>query len=304
MEENNIQEGVNTLLTEIDHVPVPDSELPVETTPVVVEPPIVPVTPIEPASVEPVVVPVVEPVVVETPAVPVTPTVPDAPVVIAPPPAIEDPKDAQIKTLMATVEQLRGMVEQVAKQTSTQPTHTPASQKLDAAGNPIVEPPTVMKFVEKEEELDKILNSVDNFNTFMTNVVVESNKQILAAMPAVVQQMASGVVTQKMAVAEFYNNNKDLIGNKAFVGMVADELARNNPTWTIQNIVEKLGAEVRTRLSIGSSQPGIVSTPQALQSQPTETPAFVPGGGARPNGGITPTSRMEKGIADLISGID
>lgn len=302
MNENvEVNKAIDDLITEIPVAPPveepPKVEPPVATPQPVVEPPKeeppkVEPPPVEPPKVEP---PSAEPPKAEPPkAEPpkVEPPRVEPPSVVPPPPA--DPRDAQIADLLKTVEQLRGMVETVSRQASSKPEEPP---------KPSEEPPPILKFVEKEEDLDKVLNSVDNFNTFMTQVVTKSNEQILQNIPALVSTMATRIVAQKMAVNEFYSNNRDLIDKKAYVGIVANEIAQAHPEWKIEEVVANLGTEVRKRLALGSGAPPPQAPPQASQV-PVESPAFVPGGGSRPSGGPPSISKQERDINDLIAGIE
>lgn len=248
---------------------------PVEPPPVV-EPP---VAAVEPPPAEP---PVVEPSVVEPPKV--------EPPIVEPPPA-KDSKDAEIDAMRSTIEDLRRTIETVAAQ---------ASAPRSAEPQPAVVP-KVIKFVEKEEELDQVLNSVDNFNSFMTNVVAKGNEQLVGNLSNLVAPLVDKIVTQKMAVNEFYSNNKDLAGNKAYVGMVANELAVKNPNWSLEDVIKELATEVRNKLRMSGVVPPQAPEASSLAVVP-EAPAFVPGSGTRPGGGGPSLTRIEAGIADLLEG--
>jgi len=160
------------------------------------------------------------------------------------------------------------------------------------------------KFVEKEEELDKVLDSVDSFNNYMTKVVVKAQEGVLTSIPQLVAKLADQVVTQKLAVAEFYRENKDLVGNKAFVGIVANDLAAKNPGWNMEKIISELGTEVRTRLRMSGITPQapVVPATPAAPAAPVDPPAFVVGGGSRPGPGGPPMTAMEKDIMSLLDG--
>jgi hypothetical protein len=262
--------------------------------PVVPEPPAEPVVPAEPAvPVEPIapvepVVPVepIDPAMPVAPVAPVDPVAPVAPVV----PAV-DPRDATITQLQGTIEELRKMVEAVAAQRAPA---TPA-----APAEPVA--PEVHKFLAKDEDLDEALKSVDNFNAMLSGVVVKSQEGMLAALPQIVMALADQVVTRKIAVTEFFNANKDLVGSRAYVGTVANELAAANPDWTMEQVIEKLAPEVRNRLRLGVD-PAIPAQP--VPAAPVETPAFAGGSHARPaGGGGGELSRIDQGIMDLIKDV-
>ncbi|MFA6972952.1 MAG: hypothetical protein WC208_16335 [Gallionella sp.] len=267
------------------------------------EPPATP--PAEPPA-EPPKEPPKEPPVEPPKEPPATPAPP-----VAPP--VEDPRDKQIKDLATTIEQLRTQITEVSK-LATAPQKPPDAlpPKVGADGKPIVEAPPVVEFVKTEEEFDEVLKTKDNFNAFLTKTLGRGNEDVLRAIPQLVMHLADQVVTQKMAVAEFYSVNKDLAAvdkdgkslYKPFIGMVANELAAKNPTWTMEDIVKVLGQEVRGRLALasgsGTPPPG---TPPMPPAPLVEDPAFV---GGRPVARGNPSAAltaMEKGIADLIDGV-
>jgi subtilisin family serine protease len=234
----------------------------------------------------------------EPPVAPVEPTpssqVPGEPSV---PPVVEpmvDPRDAQISQLTSTIEQLKNMVENIAKQSTT-----PTSATIEAA--PTEEP--VIKFIEKEDDLDEVLKSTDSFNAFMTKVVNRSKDDAFAVIPQLVGPIVNKIVTQKLAVNEFYANNTDLATCKATVGIVANEIAAANPAYSMEDIIKVLGPEVRNRLALGTIQPIAPQAP-VQPVAPVETPAFVPGGSSRPNAGGVVVTKMEQGISELLDGID
>jgi hypothetical protein len=265
-----------------------------------VEPPPVEPPPVEPPPVEP---PPVEPPPVEPPppvddlAMPPVPSVPPVapvpPVVPEPPPV--DPRDTTIAQLQGTIEELRKMVEAVAA--GKQPA-TPVAPVEPTA-------PEVHKFLEKDDDLDEALKSVDNFNAMLSGVMVKSQEGMLAALPQIVMTLADQVVTRKIAVTEFFNANKDLVGSRAYVGTVANELAAANPDWTMEQVIEKLAPEVRSRLKLGTG-PGPVIPPAAPppSADPPASPAFAGGSHARPaGGGQGELTRVEQGIMDLIKDV-
>lgn len=252
-----------------------------------VEPPVEP-----PPSIEPAPTPASqEPPVAPPPTPPVEPT--------PPPPPVGDAKDAEIASLRDTVEQLRGIIENISKQAIKPPEAQPAPVGPD--GQPVPVEPPKHSFVASEDDLDKALNSADNFNSLLSNVVNKTQESMLLMIPQLVMKLADETVTRRMAVAEFYSANKDLAANKAFVGMVANEIAAKNPEWTMEQVIEKLADEVRGRLRLT----GQIPTPPSgtPPPKPPAAPAFAGGGGSRPGGGAPPMDRMAKEINDLLDGV-
>lgn len=295
-EENKLQEGINDLISMELPVKVdpPPSDPP--PTPPVEPPP--PVPPVDPPAEPPKVTPPVEPSV-EPPPTPPTEPPPAAvpPVPPVPPTPPPDPRDTKITELEGIVASLRTLVESavgtVAKPT---PTPTPADPP----------PSAVHKFVEKEEDLDKILNSVDNFNEFLSGVVKKVQEETTAAIIPNIIGVADSTVARRMAVSEFFNANQDLIPYRSYVGVVANEIAAANPEWGLDKVIEGLGTEVRKKLAIVQAQPGevppIVPPSGTPPVEDPNDPAFVGGTGARKGAPGTKT-KMQQGIDDLIDGL-
>jgi len=281
----DVKKGIDELMGLEPASTPPPAEPPTETPPSAeppAEPPVVPPVESQKGNEPP----------VETPSV-VTPPVETPPV--TPPPPV-DPRDAELATLRSTVEDMRKMLEQMASQVGKPVTH-PADQ-------PPAEPaaPEIHKFIEKEEDLDKALNTADDFNKLLSGVVAKAQEGFASVLPQLVIGLADQVVTRKMAVAEFFNANKDLVGNRAYVGVVANELAAAHPDWSMEKVIEGLAPEVRNRLRLGadpSIQPPVVTPP----AEPPATPAFVSRTGARPSGGGDELTRIQKGIEELIKDI-
>lgn len=230
-----------------------------------------------------------EPEPIAEPAGEPTPPPVEPPATPAPEPS-SDPRDAQIAQMADTIAALQKMVNDVA-----------AAQVKPST--PAVEPtPSVaMKFVESEDALDEALKTADNFNAMLSGVMQKMQEQLSTAVQQIAYQAAHGVYTQRAAADDFYRANQDLAANKAFVAMVADEMAAAHPDWDILQVIEGLAEEVRSRLHI--AMPGQVApTTPVLANEPTSTPAFIRGGGARPGAGAPQVSEMQKELDSLLDG--
>ena len=290
METDKIMEdAINDILTVTpDAEPTDTSTVTDPVVPPADEPPVIP--PVEPPAVDaPPVPPVDEPPVVP-PTPPVEPAVPVVPATPAPP---RDARDTELESLRNTIAELRKGMETLASQNINQPSTPPASAPADQ----------VISFVEKEEDLDALLNSKDNFNKFMTGALGKSNEQVMQAMTVVVPKLVDQIVTQRLAVNEFYTNNKDLSSNKAYVGIVANELAKAHPDWDTLTVISNLAEEVRRRLGLGGTVPNQPPVAPSVDAPPMDSPAFVPGAGARTGTGPSSMTQKEKAIIDLISDI-
>lgn len=259
----------------------------------------------EPVVDEPIAAPA-EPVADSTPAEPEPTAAPDAPQEpvaeptgepVTPPaePPVEpapnqgDPRDAQIAQLNETIAALQKTINDVVvKQT----------QEVAPASEPAA--PAAMKFVESEEALDEALKTVDNFNAMMSNAMQKMREQMTEMVQQMALQVAHGVYSQRAAADDFYRANQDLAANKAFVGMVADEIAAAHPDWDMFQVMETLGVEVRNRLKLANPNAPVVPNEPVPSNEPA--PAFAGKQGARPSGGAPQLSPQQKEINALLDG--
>jgi hypothetical protein len=225
-------------------------------------------------------------------------------------PGVEPPVSVPAAPAEITPEEiiagLRAQLEEVSGKLVAQPAAAaPAQASPDASGNPPAAQPDgalqPFAFLKDDAEFDEALKSADNFNKLLTGVVIKSMESMMQSVPQIVVRLADQQITTRSAINEFYENNKDLIPNKAFVGMVAQELAVKNPTWKLEDMLGKLGGEVRTRLRMAN--PGVVPTSvrQVIPVGGAQAPAFAgTGGGSKGKGGAQ-VSGLQKDINDLIS---
>jgi hypothetical protein len=173
--------------------------------------------------------------------------------------------------------------------------------------------PEVIKFVETEEQFNQILDNVDNFNKFLTQVVrgvhaqavSEAREATLVSIPSLVGNLADQAVNMRLAVRDFFTGNPDLQPYNKYVGFVANEIAAREPELPLDQLFEKLGPEVRSRLRLVDAAslqapPSPGAGPGA--APPAEPPAFPPtaGGPRKPSGADVKLSKMEKEILDMI----
>ncbi len=283
--DKSIEEEVSTFVGEEEPVieASPVEEPPVEPVPPKEEPSVVESPPIDvPPSVEP---------SVETP--PVEPVPP-----VVEPPVVKDPKDEEIENLRGTVEELRRMIEDVATK-ATSPIQQEPPIQVDAEGKPIppapVTPP-LHSFVKEDKDIDTALNSVDNFNSLLSSVVHKGIEGALSIVPKFVEPLVERIVARRLAVNEFYTNNQDLSKNKAYVGMVANELAAKNPEWSLEDVIKNLAKEVRDKLRLTGQ---VVQHPPDVTPQ-VDTPAFTDGTPTRSNSGAPVLSKVEADIMEMI----
>jgi hypothetical protein len=208
---------------------------------------------------------------------------------------VVDEKEETIKSLRQQLEEMAARTLGVQPPAPAEP--KPAEPVIPAAVVPIQAAPVskdgFINFIESEEQFDEVMKTPEGFNKLLTGVVQRSVETVLRNVPQMVVKLADQQITTRSAINEFYMENKDLVSNKAYVGMVANEMAAKNPDWTLDKLLGELGKEVKTRLKMAiAAQPAAPGAPK---------PGFVPrGGGGKPPSGPTLTGQ-DKQIADLIS---
>jgi hypothetical protein len=291
-EPEEIVKEVSDFVDDTPVVETPASEVPPEA-PHAAEPP----SPEVPPAAIPPAEPAAEPPKVEPPK--------SEPPVIPPvtPPVVEPPVKTKEQELEDALASARLEIEGLSKRIASPEPPPQQEVKKDAQGNII--PPTPQKiepfqFVKDDAEFDEALKSSDNFNKLLTGVMYKAIESTLRVVPKLVVNLADQQITTRSAIQEFYTENKDLLPNKAYVGVIADELAAKNPTWKLDELLKNLGGEVRSRLKL--TAPGSAPIVPPINTPPPNTPAFAGGGGGGGNrgGGGTP-SALQKDINDLIS---
>lgn len=209
-------------------------------------------------SEEPVEEPIVDPPVedpiedppVEDPPVedpPVEDLAPDDPPIDEDPP-VDPPVDDEMVTLREENEKLRKQVEERhVKEPAPTPEPTP-----DPEPAPIEE----IDFVG-DVDLDDISRDPVAFNTLLNKIHaagVTSARGIqettLRAIPDIVKSNVTIQSTLKKEVETFYADNEDLKPFKKVVAAVYEELASDNPDWTIANTFKEVEKETRNRLEL------------------------------------------------------
>jgi hypothetical protein len=202
-----------------------------------------------------------------------------------------------------TILSLREQLEEMAARTlGVKPDAKPAESATTSEASEVVqarvvapEKGGVISFIETEEQFDEAMKTAEGFNKILTGVVQKSVETVLRSVPQMVVKLADSQITMRSAINEFYTHNTDLVASKAYVGMVANELAAKNPDWTLDKLLGNLGGEVRTRLKM------VTSSVQQTKGGAEAKPAFVPkGGGGKPPSGPGLTGQ-DKEIVDLIS---
>lgn len=157
----------------------------------------------------------------------------------------------------------------------------------------------VTSFIGDDEDLDEIISDKGKLNALLLKVQTatqaSTTKDILTKIPQII---VSQVQKQKVindAVEEFYAENEDLKIVKRTVGKVANEVAADNPEWTLDKVFKETGK--RTRKLLGMKEDAI-----AKKKTPKRRPA-LPKGSGKGRGRVTQDSLtgVEKEVQELVT---
>lgn len=179
------------------------------------------------------------------------------------------------------------------------PAATPSSQGRE--GTPAGPAP----FLESEDDFNRVLDKVENFNALLENVVkrakAEAAEEALLSLPRLAEQLVNQQLTLRMAADEFYKVNADLAPYRNFVGFVTNEVAAAHPEYDLRTLLDESAKEVRNRIGLTGMQPPPTAPAAPAAPSAPGGPAFAPGPGARPGRTAQPKiSGQEQQILDLL----
>ena len=151
-------------------------------------------------------------------------------------------------------------------------------------------------FIATQEEMDRVLDKPENMNELLVKVHNRAVESVIKHIPAIISNMIETQVTMRGSVTKFYEENKDLVPHKQYVGFVVNELVGKHPDWDMNKVFTELPKEVRKRIGLKQQA--------EEKKQQKQRGGFPPrGSGARPpakQGSDKPTG-TEAEIADLIT---
>jgi hypothetical protein len=174
-------------------------------------------------------------------------------------PTTEAPiEDEEKKRLMEENERLRKQIEDsLSPKTSAPGTKAPSTEA------PIEE----IDFLGEDVDLDELTRDTKVLNALLNKIYSEGIKasrayqeSTLRSIPDIVKNSISVQSTLRKEVESFYSRNKDLEPFKKVVANVYEELAAENPDWTIAKIFESVEEETRKRLEL-HKKAGSTGTP-------------------------------------------
>jgi hypothetical protein len=191
-----------------------------------------------------------------------------------------------IKALTATVQALNAKIA------------TLEAGKTTKGPEPVEEPAKPDIFIKDRTEYDALFEQPELLNEVLNKVAEAGGTRVLKAMPKIIRAVVKQQIEMQTSTAKFFTDNKDLLPHRQFASFVANDLIGQNPNWTLPQLYEKLGGEVRTRLGLKAGATATVG-----KGKGTGTGAFpgTKGTGARQvagqSGKLTP---IEQEIKDLI----
>ena len=103
-----------------------------------------------------------------------------------------------------------------------------------------------------EEEFQAALKSRDAMNSAFNNVYFKVLEYVIRSVPNVIQTRLREDAKLMIETIKFYDQNKDLVSQRELIAVISNELKAANPEWTIQELLEETGKEVRHRMKLTS----------------------------------------------------
>ena len=103
-----------------------------------------------------------------------------------------------------------------------------------------------------EEEFQAALKSRDAMNSAFNNVYFKVLEYVIRSVPNVIQTRIREDAKLMIETIKFYDQNKDLVSQRELIAVISNELKAANPEWTIQELLEETGKEVRRRMKLTS----------------------------------------------------
>ena len=198
----------------------------------------------------------------------------------------------EIEVMRKQIETLRLQLEQASEARL----NVPATPKAEETSKAVEE--ALNDFgIKTEEDLDKVLESPQNFVALLNSVAKHSlqnaHEHLLRSIPSVVRQNIRQQRDIDKVVDTFYNENKDLAQFKRTVGLAMNEVLADHPDYNLQQALDAAAGKARTALGLMAK----------VKGEGEKTPPALPtrgGRGGRPSGGKQLNS-VQKQILDLVS---
>lgn len=110
---------------------------------------------------------------------------------------------------------------------------------------------TVNKLPETPEELEQLLN----------DTVQQTLEMAMRMLPGLLNQLITQAAHAKQLRDDFYTSNKDLDTHKDLTAKTLEQLQADNPGSTFEDLLKRLGPEVRKRIGKADSLSAKIEKP-------------------------------------------
>lgn len=232
-----------------------------------------------------------------------TPDVPSTPIIETETPVVEEESSIDTfdyasltereKALIARLEEVTG--DKIALSFQQQQNPTPTVESTPAGNIDFLSNIDIDEVLQTAEGFNGLLNIV--YQRALSDAKAQATEHIMRSLPESISTHYQEHATRTKIVEDFYGENPDLVHIKRTVAAIANELAANNPTYTLDQILKE--SAVRTRQMLGLRKSPI--TAPASAAVPSK-PAFV---GQRSSGNRVKAPELvgiEAEVAELIKG--
>lgn len=158
--------------------------------------------------------------------------------------------------------------------------------------------PAIIDFFTEDKEFDAVFEKKDEMNKMLNKVRQSAIEQVLTMMPTVTRDVINAQVMLAVKTTKFYEANPDLVEHAKTAEIVANEIMAKEPGLGLDQLFDRLGKEVRTKLGIQRKAEKKVEEREKIDSQ---KPAFGRTGGSRkPEKKEPELSELEKQFDDLL----
>lgn len=152
-------------------------------------------------------------------------------------------------------------------------------------------------------DIDDIVSNKETFNAVLSKAVNATLNNVMRHLPSVVQEQTTSQRNIMTTVDSFYSENSDLAHVKPFVGMIAKQVAQENPDLALPNILAETATRVRTMMGLTkqTQEEAAKSSSDDSGSPQTQRPSLPQRqrGGPRA-GGAEKLSTQQKHMLDVL----
>ena len=156
-----------------------------------------------------------------------------------------EPVDEWKVNMEAENEKLRSQIEEL---------HKKDEPKVEEKPEPEFE---AVKFVDDDYDMDDLIRSPKILNEVLNKVYKagmdnsrKSQEDTLRGIPEIVKVNVATQRSLKKLADNFWEDNKDLKPFRKVAATIYEEIASENPDWTVSKVFEKVGDETRNRLEL------------------------------------------------------